>query len=88
MDLYGLGERVSHSGVRIDRGDLAVFDERGDHRSVVAVYYLSRTIRGASLSSDRSSSSSIAWDGIHTPSVKPPQTVTDSLGAPQGLFAR
>jgi hypothetical protein len=33
-----LGERFGQPGVRVDAGDLAVFDERGDHGPVVAAF--------------------------------------------------
>lgn len=36
MTVGELGERVGQPSVRIDAGYLAVFDERGDHRPVVA----------------------------------------------------
>ena len=36
MTIGELGERLGQPGVRVDAGDLAVLDQRGDNRPVVA----------------------------------------------------
>jgi hypothetical protein len=38
MTVGQLGECIGQPGVRVDAGELAVLDERGDHRPVVAAF--------------------------------------------------